>query len=155
IGVGAVTLDRLNTTAVPGFKSIDNPSPQSQNYFGTSVAPAGPDHVLVGSLGGVVLMDLNGGIVRAFPDPVPGSNDCFGASVSLVGSDKILVGAPQHNGGQGCAYLFDLDGNLLRTFTRPDPITSGGFFGGAVAGLGADKVIIGGSGDSYSIAGGG
>ena len=62
----------------------------------------------------------------------------FGLSVASLGSN-IIIGAPG-TGGQGswyavgAAYLYDSQGNLLRTFYEPTPAFPD-FFGGSVIGV--------------------
>jgi hypothetical protein len=62
----------------------------------------------------------------------------FGSAVAMSDSD-VLIGAPQANGGVGAAYLYDLAGHLLHTFT--DPNGPQGAFGGQVALFGAHVLI--------------
>ncbi len=79
-----------------------------------------------------------------FTNPTPAIGDQFGAAVAGVGSDKLLIGASGDNTGAtdaGAAYLYGTDGTLLMTFTNPTPVISD-LFGYAVAGVGADKVLI-------------
>ena len=60
----------------------------------------------------------------------------------------MLIGAPWDNTGQfhaGSAYLFNAGGTLLTTIHNPAPAASAGedSFGGAVAALGSDLLVIG------------
>ena len=62
----------------------------------------------------------------------------------------MLIGAPWRHGATdaGSAYLYDANtGALLRTFNNPTPANND-WFGFSVAGVGADKVLIGAVNDS-------
>lgn len=74
---------------------------------------------------------------KTFNNPTPAAFDLFGSSVAALGPDRVLVGAE----GAGEAYLFDLTGKLLSTFTNPTP--SGDSFGATVAAVGNDRVLVG------------
>ena len=80
---------------------------------------------------------------EVFHHPKPRLLDGFGMSVSLH-QDQVLVGAPNagYPGAEtGQAYLFDEQGQLLRTFHMP-VVLSGALFGQAVA-LSEQSVIVG------------
>jgi hypothetical protein len=74
--------------------------------------------------------------------------------VTAFGSDRVLIGAPRDNTAAplgGAAYLFSTNGDLLTTFTNPDPAYTrtgfenldGDWFGFSVAAVGNDRVLIG------------
>src|SRR5262249_20199260 len=130
-----------------------NPAPAAVDRFGNALATAGGyylvgaalDDTVAGDAGAAYLYDAaTNALVRTFLNPraaaVAGGRRC-GASVAFVG-DRLLIGAPGSdlNGGNGAAYLFDVAGNLLATFTGPSP-GSGDEFGGAVAAFGGQIVI--------------
>jgi hypothetical protein len=70
----------------------------------------------------------------------------FGASIAPVGSQWFLAGAPHFNVGTnnsaGVAYLFHTNGSLALTITNPTPARLE-LFGGAVAGVGPDRFVLG------------
>ena len=84
-----------------------------------------------------------------FDNPVPQASAEFGNAVAPVGSSQVVIGAWKAHGGAGAAYLFRTDGTLVCSMTNPSPPspTIPQFntvnFGMAVAGLGADRVIVG------------
>lgn len=137
--------------------TLNNPSPTASDYFGYAVA-AGPDWVVVGAFlddqgaqdsGSAYVFGVNGGLIQAFGNPTPGASDSFGYAVAAGGPDWLLVGAkydfsPVPN--SGTAYLFMTNGTLLTTFTNPTPAEVD-VFGGSVAALGTDRVLIGAFGD--------
>lgn len=120
---GTVYVYNINSS-VPGVPlySIPNPSPQSQDEFGYSLAFDGETLVVGASrnntgaddAGSVYVFDLSSptpGVPRHVIDnPEPVVGDWFGHSVDLSG-DRLLVGAPRDDVGAanaGCAYVFDL-----------------------------------------------
>jgi hypothetical protein len=83
-------------------------------------------------------------------NPTPADFDFFGYSVAAVGTDRVVIGTSGFIlsvGGAEEAYLFSTDGELLTTFTNPTPVVDGEF-GGAVAAVGNDRVLIGAWGDN-------
>ena len=84
-----------------------------------------------------------------FENPIPQSDAEFGNVLAPVGSDKVVIGAWKAFGGDGAAYLFRTDGTLICAMTNPSPPSTSILqfgsvnFGMAVAGLGADRIIIG------------
>ncbi len=84
-----------------------------------------------------------------FENPVPEVSAEFGNAMAPVGDNQVVIGAWKAFGGNGAAYLFRTDGTLICSMTNPSPpsttiqqFTSANF-GMAVAGLGADRVIVG------------
>ena len=69
----------------------------------------------------------------------------FGYAIAAVGSDRILIGAPDRQGG--AAFLFDLSGNPVASYSDPH----GGSFGGSVAAIGSDLLLIQGPGSAVSL----
>ncbi len=58
--------------------------------------------------------------------------------MAAVGSDKVLIGAPEDDmagPNAGAAYLFNLSGTLLTTFTNPAPASER--FGDSVTAIAA------------------
>ena len=131
-----------------------NPAPEIGDQFGFSVSSVGTDKVLIGArsdntgafqAGAVYLFDLDGTLLTTYTNPTPAGQDWFGSALSGVGTDKVLIGANSDNtgaSGAGAAYLYDLSGTLLTTYTNPAPAI-GDFFGESVSGVGTDKVLIG------------
>jgi hypothetical protein len=154
---GAITFDKLSTTPKAAFQGIlSDPSPASGNQFGVAVAGVGSDKILVGrepqngNPGAAYLFHTSGQLLATFSNPANTNNDDFGSSLAAVGQAHVIIGGPLSDTGAantGVAYLFDLNGNLVQTFTNPGPDLDDRF-GGAVAAVGSDKVIIGASRDS-------
>ena len=132
--------------------SLQNPDQDgvAADGFGEAVAFAGPggSNVLVGAkgeetdlslaVGAAYLYDANtGNLLTTFVNPDPDPNDFFGSVVAAYGDDQVLIGST----GDGAIYQFDLDGNLVRTYTDP----AGGLLGGGIAVKG-DFVALAGSG---------
>jgi hypothetical protein len=77
----------------------------------------------------------------------------FGSAMAVVDGERVIIGAPYpFEQSRGAAYLFNTNGNLLRSFTRPAADPGEHNFGATLAVLGSDRVIIGASeyGDSDS-----
>ena len=125
------------------------------DYFGQSVAQDG-DYILVGANGqkygtandaGIAyLFNLDGELKRTFHSPEPIASEFFGYSVALdVDHNRVLIGAYGKDIGRtdsGSAYLFDLDGNEIKTFRNPNPIANNERFGWSVA-VNGNNVLIG------------
>ncbi|MCH7602918.1 MAG: FG-GAP repeat protein, partial [Planctomycetes bacterium] len=121
---------------------ISNPTPAAGDLFGISVAAVGTNKIIVGApgddtngenAGAAYLFDLSGTLLQTYTSPEALLNEHFGILVTGVGADKVLITAAQdpEDGSPtyaGRAYLFDLSGNLLESFTNPNP-TIGDFFG--------------------------
>ena len=165
---GAVTLDKVSTQMgnVSLLATLKKRVPVTGDRFGSAVAAVGSDRVLIGAsqedLAGKInagaaylfnlneLGNINGPLETTFVSPSVQNSERFGQAVAAVGTDKVVIGAYGHRSGtiqEGAAYLFDLGGTWLRTFTNPNP-QHGDFFGESVAGVGADKVLVGASGYS-------
>ena len=101
--------------------------------------------LLATSAGAAYLFSIDGTLLTTFTNPTPALDDLFGSAVAAVGTNMVLVGAPGNDTGAtnaGVAYLFNISGALLTTFTNPTP-ESDDNFGDAVAAVGTDKVLIG------------
>jgi hypothetical protein len=139
------------------LRTINNPTPQSGDVFGKSVAISA-NSVVVGAIGdntgafdagSAYLFDaVSGTLLNTFENPTPELGDFFGSSVSISGNN-VLIGAAGVNSGvdnSGAAYLFDAaTGNLLDAFTNPTPAESDGF-GKSVA-ISGTNVLVGAEGD--------
>lgn len=75
-------------------------------------------------------------LLTTFTNLTPVASGLFGGSVTAMGTDRVLIGAE----GAEEAYLFNLSGTRLTTFTNP---TSGSGFGYGLAAVGNDRVLIG------------
>ncbi len=142
--------------------TITNPAPAFGDYFGYSVAGLGADRIIVGAYrddagasdaGSAYLYDTNGVLLTTIANPAPAATDRFGWSVAGLGADKIIVGAFMDDAGAddaGSAYLYDTNGVLQATIANPAPAATD-YFGYSVAGLGADKLIVGGPYDDNGV----
>lgn len=145
---GAVHLFSTNGVLITTFT---NPVPSEGWHFGTLIAALGSDRVIINSTflgrldGAVHLFSTNGVLITTITNPNPDIGLLFGWSMAAVGSDRVLIGARQaftDDGFTGLAYLYGTNGALLTTFTNPTPAEFDEF-GGAVAALGSDRVLIG------------
>jgi len=124
------------------LQTFYSPNPKGGDFFGNSVEIDG-NNVLVGAIGlddaaehegAVYLFDTSGNLLQTFYNPTdecdkPCKRDNFGHSLSIFGN-KILVGAYTDDIGAedaGAAYLFDISGNLLQTFNKPNPMPGDNF----------------------------
>jgi hypothetical protein len=135
--------------------TIINPSPAAFDYFGNSVSAVGVSKVVVGApsddAGGVInagsayIYSTNGVQLATITNPAPTYNAWFGNSVVGVGTNWVAVGAHRNDSGAtdaGAAYVFDVNGKLLTTITNPAP-EANDYFGYSLAGVGADKLVVG------------
>ena len=121
------------------------------DQFGYSVA-VGSGRIVVGApfdddtalgSGSAYIFDVNGNEIKKIVASDPGGLDNFGWSVA-VGSGRIVVGAPLNNdtaSNSGSAYIFDLDGNLIKKIVASDPALSDQF-GYSVA-VGSGRIVVG------------
>jgi outer membrane protein assembly factor BamB len=132
--------------------TLQEPTPHDSDWFGASVAAAGPnllvgaplDHVDGVSGGGAYLFDgSTGKLLQSFHKPKPAEGEWFGVSMAAAG-DNVLIGAFLDNTGAqgaGAAYLFDgKTGALLHTLQAPKPAENGQF-GIAVAAMGSTLIV--------------
>jgi hypothetical protein len=124
------------------LRRIENPTPQSEDFFGMHVAGLSGGRILVAShnddsaahdAGAVYLFDAGtGGLLRSLVNPDSKASAYFGLSIAPVGDDRALVGAQSLNTGPvplaGVAYLVDLaTGDVLHRFVSPNATSSDGF----------------------------
>jgi hypothetical protein len=170
LSAGAVTTTALADNAITAGKVysalsllsttvITNPTPLALDQFGSAVAVAGTDRILVGAnlddagatnAGAAYLFDIAGNLLVTLNNPSPAAEDNFGFAVAAVGSDKLLVGAYQDDTGAlnaGSAYLFNTSGALLLTLTNPSPSIAD-IFGQAVTAIGSERLVIAAPNDS-------
>jgi len=162
---GSIYVFDLNAKGIPSFTSgpgymprifAGTPADQTdgdvaaQDHFGTSVA-VGSSRIVVGApynddtggdSGSAYIYDLTGRIVKKIVASDAGADDQFGYSVA-VGSGRIVVGAPKNDdttSNTGSAYIFDLDGNLVKKIVASDAYT-GDWFGYSVA-VGSGRIVV-------------
>jgi hypothetical protein len=154
---GAAYLFGLNGDLLQTFT---DPHAGGEHSFGFSVAAVGTDKVVIGAheddapgaqdAGSAYLFSTGGALLKTFPNPAPALNDNFGSAVAAVGTDRVLIAARFDGPGAvrtGMAFLFHIDGTLLKTFNSPI-LANGEDFGVAVAAAGPDRVLIGASQDN-------
>jgi hypothetical protein len=158
-GAGNAGVAHLFSTTGSLLMTFANPTPASSDYFGNAVAAVGTDKVLIGAheddtgaanSGAAYLFNVNGTLLATFTNPTPASNDRFGSSVAALGTDRVIIGARNDDAGgtdAGAAYLFNINGTLLHTFSKPIPANYDNL-GSAVASVGTDKLLIAADGDS-------
>jgi hypothetical protein len=125
---GRVYLCGLTTGLCP--EAINNPSLSVAGNFGRAVAAVG-GYIAVGAPldsghGTVFIYEFDG--VTATPaytiaETASSTGDEFGWALTALG-DRILIGAPADDFGAnnaGAAYLYELDGTPVYTFTNPVP----------------------------------
>ncbi len=132
------------------LRPLEPPTPHELSAFGFSLASAS-DRLLVGAPdddgenapgGAAYLYAADLQFLTRFANPTPSLGDSFGQTIALS-ADRVLIGAPYDDAGAewaGAAYLFDLQGHLLQTFSNPSP-SFDDEFGSAVAFVGNNVVI--------------
>jgi VCBS repeat-containing protein/predicted outer membrane repeat protein len=133
--------------------ALANPTPATEDSFGSSVAISG-NTVVVGAYlddtgatnsGTVYVFDATTGtLLRTLANPTPATYDYFGFSVAVSGN-TVVVGAYGDDTGAtdaGTVYVFDATtGTLLHTLANPTPAIEDSFgFSVAVSG---NTVIVG------------
>jgi hypothetical protein len=162
LGDGATTDDGLaylfRTDGVL-LTTFTNPVPAFEAAFGFSVTSVGTDRVLIGApadsslttnAGVAWLFDTNGTALAVFNNPTPAIGELFGYAATTLDPDRVVIGAIQDDLGAadaGAAYVFDLRGTLLAVLPNPTPAAFDSF-GGSVATIGADRVLVGASSDN-------
>jgi len=140
--------------------TINNPTPESGDYFGYSVAATSDGNIIVGALYDKIGIIYDAGSAYLFDgtlrgttstplltinNPTPWIGDTFGVFVAATSDDNIIVGALRDNTGAsrtGSAYLFDgTDGTLLLTINNPTP-EDNDWFGWSVAGTSDGNILV-------------
>lgn len=119
------------------FRTIKNPAPAQNDWFGWRVGISG-NFVIASALGDnmkensghddagtVYIFSLSAGsLLQTFNDPTAHAGDFFGSDIAVSGS-KLLIGAYGDDSGgtdSGAASVFDLQtGQRLAKFTNPTP----------------------------------
>lgn len=145
------------TPSVPTH-SIDNPTPQNNDFFGRCVAISGTrmatgahgDNTGASDAGSAYVFDLNSGTpvapLYSINTASPSSDEEFGTAVAISGT-TIAVGAHHDDKGAsnaGCVYVHDITSNTpqlpVLTIENPTPILND-YFGAAVA-ISGNQIII-------------
>ncbi len=131
--------------------TLHNPTPEADDRYGTSLALSG-SYAFVGAFGdstngyasgSCYLFSLTGTLLVTINNPYPAAYDYFGSTLSISG-DYLLIGASADDttgSESGSAYLFDITGTLITTYSNPTPATTD-IFGSNVA-LSGSYVLIG------------
>jgi len=151
VAAGAVFLYRTNGTLI---KSINNPVPGPNHYFGASVAVLGSDRVLIGAPdafrlvaneGIAYLFNTNGNLLTTFTNPVPVAGDNFGWSVASLKDELVLISSRSSDigaSGSGAVFAFSTNGSLLCVITNPIP-TEFAAFGFSLASHESGEILVG------------
>jgi hypothetical protein len=126
-------------------RTFPNPTPNTADYFGMSLATLGNDRILVGApydgttatnAGIAYLYHTNGTLLTTITNPYP-SEGRFGSAITTLGSDRVVIGS-----ASGSVHLFTTNGALVSTISGP--AGPGGFgFGESIVAFGNDKLLIG------------
>ena len=133
------------------INTIETPHPEEHGWFGSPLDVEG-DLILISSwhadvddeakVGNAYLYNVDGDLITTFQSPNPNMLDYFSVCLDLSG-DRVLIGDSSDNGDWryvGKAYIFDTDGNLIKTLEAPTP-SRGAYFGEKVC-LGPNRIII-------------
>lgn len=132
------------------FELTGDSDDPNTDFYGENVEVANGRIVVgapqVAQSGKIHIYDLNGNEIKKVESPVSGESE-FGSAID-IGNGKIVVGASWDDGAgndRGSAYIYDLNGNLLKTLTAPDTADYDRF--GSVVGVGDGRIVIGAAGD--------
>ena len=149
--------DKPRTGSVYKFNStghhlftIDNPTPNPNDKFGTSITTDNSDNIIIGAhhdnsgdkprTGSVYKFNSTGHHLFTIDNPAPNPNDRFGTSITTDNSDNIIIGAPGNKAGS--VYKFNSTGHYLFTIDNPAPNPSDKF-GTSITTDNSDNIIIG------------
>ncbi|HPG00424.1 MAG TPA: FG-GAP-like repeat-containing protein [Kiritimatiellia bacterium] len=108
--------------------TLTNPNPEINDWFGFSVASAGPDRVIVGAQldntgatdsGIAYLFDTKGVLLATIRNPTPRTGDSFGYSVAGLSSNRVIVGSYMADSGaqdSGLVHIFGINTTLLTDY---------------------------------------
>jgi filamentous hemagglutinin family protein len=142
------------------LQTFDNPNPVASGGFGSALAEVDND-VVIGAprnaSGEAFLFAQDGERLQTYENPSSSGSD-FGRAIAVAESNDIIIGAPGNtvesdditNSGAGQVFLLERDGTVLETLDNPNPVFDGNF-GGAVAEVGTDRVLIGAEGNTATI----
>ncbi|GJM25166.1 MAG: hypothetical protein DHS20C16_15810 [Phycisphaerae bacterium] len=142
----------FNTSSGSFERAIPNPTGQSTDLFGSTLAEAA-GYLIVGvprddsqivNSGIVQVIDVDtGSVVQTIQNPSPHSSDGFGSAVAGMGGN-IVIGAPLDDtdgDNVGIAYLADAaTGSILQTLHNPNPVEADQF-GHDAATVGARAIV--------------
>ena len=167
----AYVYDLTSRTPLVPVATLNNPSPEADDYFGTSVAIFGSrvvvgayrDYDIAFSSGSAYVYDLSSGTptvpVAMLRNPSPAANDYFGYSVAISGT-RVVIGAYQDDTGAtnaGSAYVYDLNSGAptvpMTVLNNPSPAAND-YFGWSVA-ISGTRVVVGAYGDDTGATDGG
>ncbi|MBN8247593.1 MAG: hypothetical protein J0L84_09135 [Verrucomicrobia bacterium] len=158
-----VLVTALSLRAQTPVLVITNPAPSGNEDFGSRVSVVGESLFIAapgdeGFAGSVHVHDLQGAPIRTLTNPTPALGSFFGMALVPLGSDQLLISAPLSApppaGQSGAVHLFHTNGTLIRTFRHPRGQRSA-VFGGEIAAMGDDRVLIGSILDDLAGPGGG
>ncbi len=142
----------FNATTGQLVATLANPSPATNDQFGSSVAVSGQTVVVGARLddagavdsGRAYVFNASGGAPTAtLSNPIPGAGDAFGGSVAISGNTVVVGASADDTTGtdSGSVYVFNTSGGaLLATLTNPTP-QAGDLFGYSVAVSGSTVVV--------------
>jgi hypothetical protein len=156
VDVGRAFLFRTNGTLA---RTFTNPVPNANANFGVSVAALDRDRILIGAFqqtrpgasfsGEAYLFHTNGTLLATLTNPVPHDYAAFAYSLAVLDSERIVIGAyGARRAGLidvGEVFLLRTNGAVLAALTNPLP-SSYASFGGAVAVVDGDKILVGADG---------
>ena len=118
----------------------------STEVIGNTIFVGAPDYdASVADSGIVCVYDLNGNLIQTIESPHPTSGYGFGVAVADAGAQAVAISEPGNGTGgafAGVVHLFDLDGTLLHTFSRPE-VAGGNLFGLRMASIGEGRFAAG------------
>ena len=149
--VGVAYLFNTNGTLL---RTINHPVPNTEAYFGYTVAAVGTDKMLicaptspagVTNIGAGYVFNLSGTLLATLTNPISATDDLFGIAAATLGDGRIAIGAPNANAGainSGLTVLYNSNYTVFRVLTNPVP-NEGGLFGIPVRPLGTNRVLVG------------
>lgn len=166
VGAGrAYVYDLASATPTVPVATLNNPSPQTADVFGWSVAISGTlvvvsapnDGTGAQRAGSAYVYDMGSATptvpVAALNNPSPGVDDSFGMHVAVSGV-RVVVAAPGDDNmavNDGTVYVYELVSapplpvaiaSLVATLTNPSPTTVDDRFGASVA-ISGTRVVVG------------
>lgn len=123
-------------------------------HLGWSLAALDQTRIAVGApespstskeYGSVFLFDLQGSMLLTITNPAPGLSDRFGIALAALSTQVLAIGSTGEDVGAtdaGLVYLYSGAGLPLGVLTNPAP-GAGDYFGGALAALGSDGLVVG------------
>lgn len=110
----------------------------NNTQFGEFVKIGSERLVVLDGQGDMYVYTLGGNLIK---NVVGATNTETNAEKLSVGSGRIVVGVPATN-GNGRVKIYDLDGNLMKTLSTPNPVNNFDKFGSAVS-VGNGRIVVG------------